>query len=93
MRFSSVCVLADGRLTFRLLRESSYPLTDCECDVRCRVMRETSGLGIEGLVGAALLPLELDACTMLHLDVRLSCFSHASLTRLSCGVLHDLACP
>ena len=68
VRFSSCCLVCDNRLSFRMVRESSYELSDCQIVLHARLMGE-GGEGTQGLVSASLVQLELDHSTMLHLDV------------------------
>ena len=48
------------------MRESSYQLSDCSIELRCRMMREE---GAGGLVNAQIVALEPTNPRMLHLDV------------------------
>ena len=56
------------RLALRLVRESSYQLSDCVIELRCR-MRASSELGALSIANASVLPLNVHSDTMMQLDV------------------------
>ena len=78
VRFSSKCLVNGDRLAFRLVRESSYQLSNCKIEVRCRTISAlplTSRGGIDhdqrsadSLLNATLQWVAIKNDTMLHLD-------------------------